>query len=104
MEKVPLESLQKLFEELIEMHKSKLLESGRRIVPNLTQEDVLQPNDFPELEFHPYFRYEEGILDGIRMTQMALLALIEDLSKEKTNPSCPDDLCEQVFLSESHKS
>jgi hypothetical protein len=63
-----------LLNQLIEQQKAKLLESGRRIVPNLTSDDILQPNDFPELEFHPHFRYEEGILDGLQVARAALAA------------------------------
>jgi hypothetical protein len=69
-----------LLQQLIDQQKAKLLASGRRIVPNLTPDDLLQPNDFPELEFHPHFRYEEGILDGLQVAQTALLALEKDHS------------------------
>lgn len=66
--------LLQLLESLIEGQKKKLLESGRRIIPHLTPDDILQPNDFPELELHPYFRYEEGILDGMQVVRAALQA------------------------------
>lgn len=63
-----------LLEELEEGQKKQLFEIGRRIVPNLTQEDLLQPNDYPELENHPHFRYEEGILAGIQSVKAAVCA------------------------------
>lgn len=63
-----------LLTEVIDGQKKKLLQLGRRIVPTLTPEDVLQPNDYPELENHPEFRYEEGILAGMQTIQMALFA------------------------------
>jgi hypothetical protein len=63
-----------LLNQLIEGQKAKLLVSAKRIVPHVTPDDLLQPNDFPELEFHPHFRYEEGILDGLQVAQAALLA------------------------------
>lgn len=63
-----------LLDELIEGQKAKLLKTARRIVPHVTDDDLLQPNDFPELELHPYFRYEEGILDGLMVAKTALLA------------------------------
>ena len=68
----------KLLEQLIEGQKHKLLASGRRIVPHVTPEDLLQPNDFPELELHPHFRYEEGILDGMQVVRAALMAMERD--------------------------
>jgi hypothetical protein len=61
-----------ILDELITHQKKVLLETAQRIVPHVIEDDLLQPNDFPELEFHPHFRYEEGILAGL---QMALVAL-----------------------------
>ena len=68
-----------LLEQLIEAQQKKLLASARRIVPHVTADDLLQPNDFPELEFHPHFRYEEGILDGLKVALTALRAKARDL-------------------------
>ncbi len=65
-----------LLEELIQGQKGKLLVTARRIVPHVTDDDLLQPNDFPALEYHPHFRYEEGILDGLQVAKTALLANI----------------------------
>ncbi len=65
----------KLIDEMTESQKANLLRLGRRIVPTLTPEDILQPNDYPELENHPEFRYEEGVLAGYQTIQMALRAL-----------------------------
>ncbi|MGB7978437.1 MAG: hypothetical protein WCF19_04670 [Chlamydiales bacterium] len=65
-----------LMDELIEGQRKKVFAVARRIVPRMTEEDLLQPNDFPELELHPHFRFEEGILDGLRMARMAILAAL----------------------------
>lgn len=70
--------LEKTIEQMVESQQSQLLELGRRIVPTLTPEDMLQPNDYPELENHPCFRYEEGILAGIQSVQTAFRALVKD--------------------------
>ncbi len=51
---------------------------ARRIVPHVTEEDLLQPNDFPALETNPHFRHEEGVLDGLQVAKMALLAREKD--------------------------
>ena len=64
----------KILEELIEDQKKRVLLLGREFIPHLTPDDILQPNDFPQLENHPYFRYEEGILAGLLVAQIALLA------------------------------
>lgn len=65
-------SHQKILDELILMQQKQLLSLARRIIPFATTDDLLQPNDFPELENHPDFRYEEGVLHGL---QAALVAL-----------------------------
>lgn len=67
-----------LLDELIEGQQKKVLKSGRQIIPHLTQDDIMQPNDFPELEFHPIFRYEEGTLDGIRVAKAAILCRMHE--------------------------
>lgn len=67
-------ALQAEFEELIALQQGKLLNFAQRIVPNVTPDDLLQPNDFPELENHPHFRYEEGVLEGLLTARMAYLA------------------------------
>lgn len=71
-----------LFEELISFHHQKMMACGRRIIPHLTTDDALQPNDFPELENHPHFRYEEGILSGIETARMALRAFQKEKNRE----------------------
>ncbi len=63
-----------LFDQLVEQQRSKLLAFGRTLIPNLTSDDVLQPNDFPQLERDPLFRYEEGVLEGLLTARMAYLA------------------------------
>jgi hypothetical protein len=61
-----------MLEELIAEQEKKLLTIAKRYVPNISSDDLLQPFDFPVLENHPYFRYEEGVLQGMRMVQAAL--------------------------------
>ncbi len=63
-----------ILEELIRQQKEKLLEVGTTFVPTLTSDDLLQPNDYPELELNPHFRYEEGILAGMQIVEAALRA------------------------------
>jgi len=67
-------STENLLHELIEQRKKSLLKHGQRLIPHLTSDDLLQPNDFPELENHPEFRYEEGLLHGLLMFEAALKA------------------------------
>jgi hypothetical protein len=69
------EKIEKIIAEIVGAQQGKVLQCGRRIIPTLTPEDMLQPNDYIELELHPHFRYEEGLLGGIQTVQMALWAL-----------------------------
>jgi len=68
--------LENLLQELVVYQKKKLLQCGQQVVPQLTEDDLLQPNDFLQLENHPLFRYEEGVLAGILTVQMAIQAAI----------------------------
>ncbi len=61
-----------MLDEMITQQEKKLLKLAREIIPHLTSDDILQPNDFPELENHPLFRFEEGILKGLQAAEMAL--------------------------------
>lgn len=67
-------TVEALLDELEEGQQKVLYALGRRIVPTLTTEDLLQPNDYPELEENPHFRYEEGVLAGIKTVRAALRA------------------------------
>ena len=63
-----------MFDELIALQRKKVLNIALRILPHLTEDDILQPNDFPDLEMNPHFRYEEGVLEGLMTARMAYLA------------------------------
>lgn len=63
-----------ILDELVQQQRKKVFSLAREIVPYITEEDVLQPNDFPELENNPIFRYEEGVLEGLLSVRMALSA------------------------------
>lgn len=73
--KVDWQKVETAIQEIIDLQHKRLLSCGRQIVPTLIADDMLQPNDFLELEHHPVFRYEEGVLAGIQTVQMALRAL-----------------------------
>ena len=74
--------MEEIFEDLIELQKKKLLSLAQQLVPHITPDDLLQPNDFSVLENSPYFRYEEGVLEGLLTAQMSYLAMS---SEEKPN-------------------
>jgi hypothetical protein len=69
-----LAELEKLFEELIAQQRRRVLEHARRLNPQLTEDDVQQPHDFPELAGSPEWNYEDGVLAGYLAAQMAVRA------------------------------
>lgn len=74
----------RILEEMIQTQQKALLKCARRIVPAATADDILQPNDFPELENHPFFRFEEGVLSGLQSAQMAMRAELEAIGEVKS--------------------
>lgn len=67
-------SVEDIFDELISYQKGKLLKVAKEIIPHVVEDDLMQPFDFPELEGHPGFRHEEGVLEGLLTAAMALRA------------------------------
>lgn len=65
---------EKLLEAMIESQQKKLLALARRIVPELTGEDLLQPHNHAGLAAHPDFNFEDGILAGYLAALAALRA------------------------------
>ena len=51
----------------------KVSDLARRLKPGLTDEDLRNPHDFPELD-DPDWQYEDGILTGIESVRAALRA------------------------------
>lgn len=72
--------ISRILDEIAEQQRDKVYRAAVRIVPHLTTDDVLQPNDFPELEDHADFRYEEGVLEGVQTVRMALRARMAEES------------------------
>ncbi len=75
------EVAERLFDQMIEQQRSKVLKLAREAVPHLSPEDVLNPNDFPELKAHPTFEYEDGILAGLVAAQIALRTELRGLER-----------------------
>ena len=63
-----------LLQEMIKGQQLKLLSTAQMKVPHITQEDILQPQDYPELEMDPEFRFEEGLLVGLQSALAAIRA------------------------------
>lgn len=63
-----------LFDELIDHQRSKVLKLAKLYYPDITPEDVRNPQDFPKLMQDPNFNFEDGILSGYLSAKMAVLA------------------------------
>lgn len=57
-----------------EVQTKKVIDLARRLLPNLTAEDIRNPHDFPELN-DPDWQYEDGVLAGIQSVRIALRAM-----------------------------
>jgi hypothetical protein len=71
--------MERVLEELIVHQRQKVLTQARRLNARLTEDDVQQPQDFPELAASPEWNYEDGILAGYLATQAALRAALRRL-------------------------
>ncbi len=72
---VPLPDLEALLDELITQQESKLRRLGERIVPGITLDDLLAPDDVPALAADRDFMYESGVLAGLLSARTAIRAL-----------------------------
>ena len=73
------EALERLLEEMIAQQRARVLQHARRLNPQLTDDDVQQPHDFPELAGSPEWNYEDGLLAGYLAVQAALRATFRKL-------------------------
>ena len=78
-----LEVAEALFERMTEQQRVKVLRLAREAVPHISSEDVMNPNDYPELKAHPTFDYEDGILAGLISAQIAFRAEVRSRVPER---------------------
>lgn len=63
---------EKTLEQMIQLQKKKVMQVAEDLVPNITPEDLRNPQDFPTLYQDALFNYEDGILTGYLSVQVAL--------------------------------
>lgn len=66
-----------LLSQMEDLHRHKVLELARRILPHLTAEDIRNPHDFPDLA-DPDWHFEDGQLAGIQAVRFALVGLMNE--------------------------
>ncbi len=64
--------IEELLQSMIQKQQQKVLNVANSILPNVTHEDIRNPQDFPALFDDAVFNYEDGILTGYLSVQMAL--------------------------------
>ena len=74
--------MEEIFDSLIALQKKKVRQCAEALVPGVTDDDLLQPNDFAVLENSPHFRYNEGVLEGLMSARMAYLARVRALEEQ----------------------
>ncbi len=73
----PLEDLDALFEEMVSQQRRKVLDIAGSLNPRLTEDDILSPQDFPELADDSRFNYEDGLLAGLLSARIAVRARLK---------------------------
>lgn len=63
-------------ERIVTHQRARVLSAAQRLNPRLTSDDVLQPDDCPELARDPTWNYEDGVLAGLLAAQIALRAAL----------------------------
>lgn len=74
---------QELFESLESSQEKRVWKVANRINPHFILDDLLNPQDHPELLKSSEFNFEDGQLSGIRATRIAVNALIKDVAQEQ---------------------
>ncbi len=65
---------QQTLKEMVQLQKRKVMQMAQDLGVHLTDEDILNPHDYPLLLKSHRFNYEDGFLAGLLAAQMALRA------------------------------
>ena len=68
--------IEQLFDDLAAVQRDKVAALAKRINARLTPDDLLNPQDFPELADDGDFNYQDGMLAGIEAARMAYRRLL----------------------------
>jgi hypothetical protein len=68
--------LEQLFDELSASQKKRLMRIAGRVRPNMTEDDLFQPHDLPELRENVEYNYEDGYWAGVEAARIAIRARV----------------------------
>lgn len=71
-------TIDEFLEELITLQRKKIFEIASNLGVHLTSEDILNPQDYPNLIGSPRFNFEDGVLAGLLSAQMALRSKLRE--------------------------
>jgi hypothetical protein len=74
------DDVEQLLGEMTRAQERKLLALARRIVPDVTPEDLRNPHDFTPLVHSAEFNFEDGILAGLLSAAAAVRAARRDMA------------------------
>lgn len=77
--------VQELFESLEQSQERRVWKVANRINPRYILDDLLNPQDSPELVSNPEFNFEDGQLSGLRSARIAINSLIKDYLEAEKN-------------------
>ncbi len=63
---------EEILKEMIGLQRQKVMKIAQELGVHLTDEDILNPHDYPQLQRSSRFNYEEGYLAGLLAAQMGL--------------------------------
>lgn len=75
---VSLNSALKQLDAAIALQAKKMLNEAKSLYPQIVEDDLWQPFDFPLLEESPHFRHEEGIREGLLSAKATLQAIAQE--------------------------
>jgi hypothetical protein len=70
-----MEDLDAVAEELARMishQRQKVFDLAARLLPGLTEDDLTQPHDYPELRDNWHWNYEDGVLAGLLAAELTI--------------------------------
>jgi ADP-ribose pyrophosphatase YjhB (NUDIX family) len=74
-----LRELDRVLDKRIESQRRKVVEVAHRLKPHLTWDDLVNPDDHPELRHSEGFNYEDGTLSGLITSQVLLRNRLREL-------------------------
>lgn len=67
-----LDEIERDLEQMIQDQRGKVFALACRLRPGLTEDDITQPHDYPELKENWHWNYEDGVLAGLLAAQLTI--------------------------------